>query len=224
MVSNLTHWDDSVLRAVRQAAQRSYASQRGFVEVDDLMQEGYLYCLTNPDKVAEWVEAGREGLAILNTALYHAMHKYTMKQRYLKDGTLPGDYFYYQRAVILELLPEAFDTEPNYGQSSSDLNATVRSSKPLSESGDRMAMLADIRSAIGSLTKDEYQIIRMKFGTGEVLPDEQLAQWFEVPLATMNRRVNRAVKKMARHLGSEPVAGRKSMSNAQSQHVTKEQE
>lgn len=224
MVGNLTQWDDNVLRAVRQAAQRSHAAQRGFVDMDDLMQEGYLYCLTNPDKVNEWVAAGREGMAILNTALYHHMHVYTMKERYRKDGTQPGDYFFYQRAVILELLPEAFEDVANYGQSSSDLNATVRGSKPLSESGDRMAMLADIRSAIGSLSKDEYQIIRMKFGTGEVLPDEQLAQWFEVPLATMNRRVNRAVKKMARALGSEPVAGRRAMSNAQSQHVTKEQE
>jgi hypothetical protein len=64
----------------------------------------------------------------------------------------------------------------------------------------------------------------MKFGGDHVLPDEQLAQWFEVPLATMNRRVNRAVRKMARALGSEPVKGRRAMSNAQAQHVTKEQE
>lgn len=224
MVDNTSGWDDAVLRAVRQAAQRSYAAHRGFVDMEDLTQEGYLWCLTNPGKVSEWVDSGREGMAILHTALYHHMHKYTMKERYRKDGTLPGDYFYYQRAVILELLPEAFDTEPNYGHSSSDLNAQVRGSKPLSEGGDRMAMLADIRSALGALSKDEYQIILMKFGTGEVLPDERLAQWFEVPLATMNRRVNRAIKKMAHHLGSEPVAGRKAMSNAQSQHITKEQE
>lgn len=221
---NFTHWSDPVLRAVRQAASRSHASQGGFVDMEDLTQEGYVWCLTNPDKVAEWSDSGREGMAILHTALYHHMHKYTMRQRYLKDGTQPGDYYFYQKAVLLELLPEAFDESPNYGQSTSDLNSTVRSGKPLSESGDRMAMIADIKSALGALTADEYAVIKMKFGSGVVLPDEQLAQWFEIPLSTMNRRVNKAVRKMARALGSEPVRGRRSLSNAQAQHVTREQE
>lgn len=221
---NLTHWDDAVLRAVRQAASRSYSAHRGFVESEDLTQEGYLWVLQNQAKVDEWVESGRDGMAILHTALYHHMHVYTMKERYRKDGTQPGDYYFYQKAVLVELLPEAFDESPNYGQSTSDLNSTVRSGKPLSESGDRMAMVADIKSALGALSKDEYDVIRMKFGSGVVLPDEQLAQWYEVPLATMNRRVNRAIKKMARALGSEPVKGRRAISNAQSQHITKEQE
>jgi DNA-directed RNA polymerase specialized sigma24 family protein len=224
MDGNLTQWDDSVLRAVRQAAQRSYSTQRGYVELEDLQQEGYLWCLQNPGKVADWVEDGRRGMAVLHTALYHHMHKYTMKERYRKDGTQPGDYYFYQRAVITELLPEAFEDEPNYGSSSSDLNATVRSGKPLSEGGDRMAMLADIRSALGALNPDELAIVRKKFGEGEVLPDEQLAQWFEIPLSTMNRRVNSALRKMARALGSEPVKGRRALSNAQAQHHTREQE
>lgn len=226
MVSNMTQWSDVVLRSVRQAATRSFASHRGFVDLEDLQQEGYEWILRNKDKVDEWLEMGRDGVNIMHTALYHAMHQYTMKERYRKDGTKPGDYYFYQRAVIVELLPAAFDDEPNFGSSPSDLSLTGRSGKALSEGGDLMAMLADVRSAYRSLNDEDKAIIKMKYGTSDgIKPDEELAQWFEIPLSTMNRKVTNIVKKMAKYLGSEPVhKPRKAMSNAQAQHITKEQE
>jgi DNA-directed RNA polymerase specialized sigma24 family protein len=222
----MTHWDEGVLRAVRSAAARSYAAQRGFVETDDLMQEGYEWVLKNQARVNEWVEEGREGFAQLHQALYRAMHRYTMRQRYLKDGTKPGDYFFYQLAVIQDLLPEAFDNEPNYGQSASDLNAGVRSGKPLSEGGDRMAMIADVKAGLASLDSGDYALMVIKYGQGEVLPDTEIAQLLEVHQTTVNRNVNRVLRKIAKHLGSEPVSRgrRRVMSNAQAQHETRELE
>ena len=219
--SNVSDFDTVVLRAVRQAAKRSHGAQRGFVEMDDLVQEGYVYILENMPKVKGWVETG--DVDLLRHALYQYMHTYTMRERYAKAGTRPEDYYVYQYAVIEELLPEALGTEPQYGGSSSDLNTQVKSGKSPAEGGDRMAMIADLKSALLSLPVADRELIFRKFYGGGAT-DHELAQWFETPEPTINKRVRSALRKMARHLGSEPVRTRKVMSNAQAQHVTKEQE
>lgn len=221
--SNMSQWDDRVLRAVRRAATRSHAAQRGFVELEDLQQEGYLYVAENLARVNEYVENGREGENILTTILYRAMHRYTMRQRYERDGTKPGDYFTYQYEVIRELLPEALDTDLSFTSSTSDLSG-VRSGKAPNEGGDRLAMLADVRAALSALQPTEQNLLRAKFGQGEVVPDVDLAVYYEVSTDSINRGVKRALRKMARFLGSEPLPRRMVMSNAQAQHVTREQE
>lgn len=219
---NMTQWDTGVLRAVRAAASRSYSAQRGFVEVEDLQQEGYLYVLAHDRKVSEWIEEGKEGMAVLQQAVYYHLHRYTMQQRYLKDGTRPEDYFVYQQAVIAELLPDVLDDNAVYGGSTSDLNGLVKSGKSLAEGGDRMAMIADIKAALLRLTVDERELLLRKYGPDAT--DDLLVQWYEATLDAMNKRVLRVVRKVAKHLGSEPVRRRKSISNAQAQHITREQE
>jgi DNA-directed RNA polymerase specialized sigma24 family protein len=219
--SNVSDFETVVLRAVRQAAQRSHGAQRGFVEKDDLVQEGYVYVLENYAKVKGWVETG--DVALLKHALYQYMHKFTMRQRYLKDGTEPGDYYVYQISVIEDLLPEALNDGPNYGGSTSDLGTQVKSGKSLAEGGDRMAMIADIKAGMLALSEYERELIVLKYhGAGR--SDHELAQWFERPEPTINKQIRSALRKMARRLGSEPVRRRKAISNAQAQHDTREQE
>lgn len=218
--SNVTQFDTNVLRTVRQAAKRSHDAHRGFVEHDDLVQEGFMYVLENADKVQGWVD--EKQIDLLRHAIYQHLHKYTMRQRYLKDGTKPEDYYVYQFAVIEELLPEALGNVPNYGTSSSDLNTQVKSGKSPAEGGDRMAMIADLKAAMLALSVDDRVLMVRKF-YGPGMTDHELAQWLEVPEPTVNKRVRAALRKMAKALGSEPVYHRKVMSNAQAQHVTKEQ-
>ena len=217
---NVSHLETEVLRAVRQAARRSHTAQRGYVELDDLVQSGYEYVLQNMEKIKEWVGTGQGPL--LQHAIYQHLHDVTMRERYLKDGTRPEDYYSYQYAVLEELLPEVLEEEPNYGGSSSDLNALVKSGRSPSEGGERMAMIADIKAGMLALNDYEHELILLKF-KGEGRTDSQLAQWFEKPEATINRHVRQALRKVARRLGSEPVRRRKVMSNAQAQYVTRSQ-
>lgn len=219
--SNLSEFETVVLRTTRQAARRSHAAQRGFVDMEDLVQEGYAYILLNQEKVEGWLEDG--SVDLLRHALYQHMHVITMRQRYLQDGTRPEDYYVYQYAVLEDLLPEALDTQPNYGTSTSDLNTQVKSGKSPAEGGDRMAMVADVKAALLSLSEKERELILRKyFGNG--LTDEQLSKDLDIPESTINKQVRAAMRKMARALGSEPVRRRKAMSNAHAQHVTKEQD
>lgn len=217
----MAHWDTEVLRAVRQASRRSHSAHRGFVELDDLTQEAYIYVLENPTKMDKWLGMEREGMTLLQHAIYQHLHRVTMKERYRKDGTKPEDYYVYQTAVIQELLSDALSPTPIVLTSVSDLS-TGRSGRDPAEGGDRMAMIADVKSALGSLNEYELSLITHKYANGGV-SDNELAQWFEKPEPTINRHVRAAIRKMARNLGSEPIRRRKVMSNAQAQHTTREQ-
>ena len=119
-------------------------------------------------------------------------------------------------------LPDVLDDNAVYGGSTSDLNGLVKSGKSLAEGGDRMAMIADIKAALLRLTVDERELLLRKYGPDAT--DDLLVQWYEATLDAMNKRVLRVVRKVAKHLGSEPVRRRKSISNAQAQHITREQE
>jgi DNA-directed RNA polymerase specialized sigma24 family protein len=89
-----------------------------------------------------------------------------------------------------------------------------------------MAMIADVKAGLASLDSGDYALMVIKYGQGEVLPDTEIAQLLEVHQTTVNRNVNRVLRKIAKHLGSEPVSrGRRSvMSIAQAQHETRELE
>lgn len=214
---------NKVDRAISQACKRSWNAHRGFVDADDLRQEAWIFVYTHARKVGEWLDTGKDGERIMAHAIYQHLHNITMEQRYLKDGTRPEDYYAYSMPVLTELLPEIFDDEAYYGTSPSDLTTITRSGKSLAETGDRMAMVADIKAAYASLNEKEKLLVSMKYSFGG-MTDNEIAQVTETPEATVNRHVKSALRKMARKISNEPVVKRKAMSNAQSQHVTKEQE
>jgi hypothetical protein len=58
----VAQWDDRLLRVVRMAAVRSHSAQRGFVELEDLQQEGYVYLLENWEQTQAWLDDGKQGL------------------------------------------------------------------------------------------------------------------------------------------------------------------
>lgn len=219
--SNMTQWSETVLRVVSSAARRAARLHIGYAEYEDLQGEGYLWVAKNPDRVQAHID--NKATYLLSVDVYRVMHRYAMKQRYLKDGTQPGDYFLYPLAVIAELLPVVLDGPDATDHSPSDLNGRIRANKPLSERGDRAAMVADVQRAFSSLSDDDKELVRMKYGNGGVT-DEVIAEALGKPQQTVNYQYRRALKRMAEFLGGEPWSRRKAMSNAKAQHITKEQE
>lgn len=214
--------DESVTRAIRASARRSHSAQRGYLELDDLMQEGYVYVMDNEARVSEWLGYGKEGSALLHHALYQHMHKATMRERYLKDGTKPGDYYQYRKEVIIELLPEMFDGEPLAVASSSDLNAVIRSPKQPSEGGDRMAMIADMQYAYKRVNDYDKGVLSDRYADGG-LAVELMAAARDITPRTMQSHIDRAVRNMAKHVGGEAPRSRKAISNMEAQMITRAQ-
>lgn len=221
MVAEL--FNDTTNRIVRNAVKRSAKAQRFFLDEDDLQQEAYLYMLENKAKVLEWVEYGRQGLNLLGHALYQHLHQVTMRERYLKDGTKPEDYYQYRREVIIELLAEMFDDEPMAVPSTSDLNAVIRAPKQPSEGGDRMAMLADMQYAYSRISDYDKAVLADRYKDGG-LPVEAMAATRDLPARTMQSHIDRALRAMAKQVGGEPPRTRRAMSNMEAQMITREQE
>lgn len=217
---NLTLWSEPVLRAVASAARRVAKQHNQYVEYEDLQSEGYVWVGAHADKVIELVEGKHFGW--LDRDLYRHMHKYAMRQRYLKDGTKPGDYYLYSPAVLTELLPEAVIGMPAEA-SPSDLTG-VRANKPISERGDKAAMLADVQQAWLALDADDRTLLMLKFLTNGGATDQDVGALLGLPQQTVNYRINRVLVRMAEYLGGEPAPRRKAISNARAQYETRNQE
>lgn len=213
--------DDRVVKAVHVSARQAHYKHRGYVDYMDLVQEGYSYLLENPELMDELDETG---IKVLTKSVQYAMNRYGMRQRYLKDGTAPGDYFRYTSAMVRELMPDVF-ARGALSDSVSDLNEDRRGSKTLSERGDRLAMVADIGQALTRVSVSDAELVMLKFDGGE-LPDEVLALQLEISPDATRKRVQRALVRIARNLNGdyEPKRARRVRSNASAQVFTRRQE
>lgn len=221
--SNMYLWADPVLKTVASAARKAAKAHHGYVDYEDMQSEGYVYVGTHREEVERLTTGERVNLQLLYTSVYRHMHKYAMKQRYLKDGTTPGDYFLYSPAVISELLPEALDGVDAADSSPSDINGQIRANKPVNERGDRAAMVADIQQAYKALDEDDQALLSHKYRDGGVT-DEVVALVYGKPQQTINYRLQRSLRRMAESLGGEPFEGRHAISNARAQQETRQQE
>lgn len=221
--SNLSPFTDNVMRAVTSAARKAESVHRNYVDFDDLQSEGYIWIASHAEDVGALVESGKDGAAMLHSSIYRHMHKFAMKQRYLKDGTKPGDYFLYSTAVIAELMPEVLDGPDACDASPSDLNGQIRANKPVNERGDRAAMVADIQKAVKTLAEEDVALLREKFENGGVT-EEVIAIAYGITQQAVNYRLTRVLKRISEWLGGEPFVGRRAISNARAQQETRQQE
>lgn len=213
--------DTHVLRCVNSAVGTAIRRHRGYVEEDDLRQEAYLWLMENAELVAEHVD--NKAWRYLTSDLYRSLYKVAMKARYLRDGTEPGDYYFYTLTVLDELLPEALLGPEAVIETQEDLNHQIRAGKPINERGDKAAMLADVQKAHSRLNEDDKYLIFLRYGHVGA-SDKTVAEDLGLPQTTVSYQLRRALRRMADHLGGEPVTGRQAKSNARAQYETRSQE
>jgi len=217
-------WSEPVMKAVATSARRALKAHSQYVEIEDLQSEGYVWVAANGEKVAEVVEGGdKQQLKWLQNDIYRAMHRYCMKQRYLKDGTEPGDYFFYSPVIVEELLPEALSGDDARDSSPTDVNAGIRASKPVNERGDRAAMIADIQVAFKHCTDDDKALLLLRFAEGGNT-EAVVAASMGRSESTVSYQLKRALKRIAASLGGEAFEGRVAISNARAQYETRRNE
>lgn len=193
-----------VAKTIAQAANTAAQKHEGYVEREDLMQEGYLYLVEHPELLDEDAKGGR---GYVNRSVYYAMDRYGMKQRMLKDGTHRDDYFRYSAGMVEELLGEALEGFP-YMRSPSAVDDTPSGGKSPAESGDRVAMIADIRQAFTRIRQQDQNLLLEKFFGGDV-SDEVLGLTHGVSAEAMRKRVDRALVRLAKALNGDYSAHQK---------------
>lgn len=214
--------DERVVKRLNSAARKAAARHLNYASEGDMRQEAYLWVLNHHEKVSGLIED--ESWGILSNELFRAANRFGLKQRYLKDGTKPGDYFNYTGQIIAELLPEVMGGSPDPG-SSSDLNMKIRGKKPINEAGDRNAMMVDVHVAYKKLNEYDKQLLWQRYSDGGVT-EEVMGALMEMPQQTVSYQIRRALRRMAESLDvgkGDPHEGRRAMSNARAQITTRQQ-
>lgn len=210
-----------VAKQVAGAARFAHRIHRGYVEYDDLFQEGYAYLLEHPELLEEHT---RESEWYMGKSVFYAMNKYGLKQRMAKDGTQPDDYFRYTATVVEDLIADALEGGVHL-PSSTDTSGDGRGSKSPAHGFEREVMIADISQAFGRLNDKDQAHLREKFVGGDVA-DEVLALTHEVTPKAIEMRTKRALVRLAKALNGEysPKEMRRPTTNASAQVRTRRQE
>lgn len=196
--------DEDILKA-KQSAVRSVRNKfYGYAEWEDLMQVAELALLETPQKFARLSEAGNY------TGVWQEFNRkctqYAHKQKAAALGYRPEDLFFYSKKVLREIIPVILES-----WESGDLYEF--------EYTDR-ALWVDVDRALKVLTASELQIIRWAF-QGD---DDTVADRLGISQGAASMRVSRLLDKIREGLGGEnPAPRRRSLSNAASMAMTRNQ-
>ncbi len=190
------------LKIAKQGALSAYRSGRGIISAEDLVGEANLWLVKHVDKVRLWRDQGRHGQNKLRNACRQRCLTIIANERKKQSGLQPGDIFYYTAVMIRELLPDIWD-EDDWTNSSSGSGEEIRSPSRPAEGNNRLAMVADIRSAFFTLSKKDQAFLEDFYRDGGVSADV-LAASLEVTERTVRRRDDRIMEKMVERLGGEP--------------------
>lgn len=122
-------------------------------------------------------------------------------------GYSPEDISWYSAKQIKNALPDVFDYEDwqSFQQGKSDRSV----SKPVNETGDRLAAILDIKAALGKLRKEHVDLLREHYGRGVSV--EACAIALGIEYEACRKRVERAVQFISKQLNDprpkDPMEG-----------------
>lgn len=189
------------LKIAKQGASSAWRSGRNLVELGDLIAEAYLWMAQHVDKVELWATQGGHGKNKLRNACRQRCLSVIARERRQRSGLEGNDIFYYSAAIIRDIIPDIFD-EDDWTTGSVVNDSGVKGPSRPSEGNNRLAMIADVRSAYFSLPlKDRQFLADMYEGGG--MPIEIVAAQWDITDRTVRRREDRIIEKMVERLGGD---------------------
>lgn len=217
---------------IKSVALKIYRSYSSWVTRQDLESELWAWALKNESRILEYQRNGSDFERIIRAVLNKEARAYAIRERAAMSGYDSSDLEWYTPRSIRAVLPLVFDHEDwnSYGSAMS----SMPSSKPTANAtGDMLATIVDIKSAMESLFPEQQQILRMFYGAG--VGTEVLALTFDINEEAARKRIDRAVYAIADRLNNprqgDPYEatngqwdtrshGRRAMSNARARKVT----
>lgn len=176
----------------------------GYTELADILQVLRLDMLEHPIKYNKLIDAGSADF--LSKEYIRVGSRYAMKDKAAALGFKPEDLFFYSKKVLREIIPVILES-----WDSGDLYEF--------EYQDR-ALWVDVDRALRKLSASELQIIRWAFTDD----NDTVAGRLGLSQGAAAMRVSRLLDKIREDLGGEnPSPRRRSLSNAASQAMTRNQ-
>lgn len=209
---------------VEKVASAVHASFPPHHDVNDTKQALWLWVFEKKDTVAELIRNSESW----ERQLYSTMTKVATTSLKKEDAATHGysqeDAFNYPTELVKQLLETVFDYEDwqSFGQSG---DGQPKAKAQANMTGDRIAMLVDVKSAVEKLKADQYNVILWTYKYHFTASD--LAEVLEVGEEAAKKRVSRAVGAVRRQLGTKPLSDlrkgyseRSGVGNAEAQYIT----
>lgn len=198
-----TEADEAVLASVARQLRSKY---HGYVDLDDIRSELYLWLVEHHDKAAAWREehedSPRTADRLLARSLRNHGEKFCRREKAAYCGYEPDDEFFYSIQMVADLLQLYFDPEYMV-PGSADLGSTG-SGKPANEGGNLMAMVADIGRAYEDLSQSDRDLLEWVYGGHMPVKDaiNFLAEiTWSITYNAADKRIRRVVGRLRQKLG-----------------------
>lgn len=198
MISD-TEMDEFIQKVARNVAGNfpSYISTR------DTAAHVWCWYMDNEQTVSKLIRDDESWGAKLYGTMTRVATDFALKEEAAVNGYSPEDVYFYSTTVIKELLKDAFDYE-DWQSFSTFGDGQPRSKGQVNETGNRMAMLADVKRATEGLAERHYNIILWHYKYGVDFKD--LSEILEISESGARKALERAVKAIQKQLGKKSLA------------------
>lgn len=194
---------DATLRPmiVEISKQVSYKFPRSVLR-EDVEQDLWLWAYSKKKSITNTIESHPEAWVeqIAATMRKQAM-SFGSREKKAAEGAAFQDYQKYSVPEIRALLMDAFDYE-DWQSFQSFGDGQPRGRAQANTTGDRIASLVDVKSALERLPEDQYNSLVWHYKYGFTFDD--LAEQYGTSTDAARKRVERAVKAVQRILGPQP--------------------
>lgn len=178
-----------------------YSRKFRTVQRDDIVQELWMWFLTHPGKVKEWMAYPlKDGDKLFGRSLRNAAMTFCVKEKARVEGYHVDDLFWYSKDFIKELLPAVLSEDWKRIQESFEHGSA--STKAPNEGGDWMAYASDIRKAYDNLDDEDRKLVDL-FYVNDVHGSVLMEATGRPTIRAAEMAANRAVGKMVKFLGGE---------------------
>lgn len=208
---------------VERVASAVHASFPSHHDVNDTKQHLWLWAFEKKSTVADIIRNGERPEGILYGMMTKVANEFLKKEDATTHGYSQDDVFNYPTAVIEELLGQVFDYEDwqSFGQHG---DGQPKAKAQANMTGDRIAMLVDVKSAVERLKSDQYNAILWTYKYHFSPAD--LGEVLEISEDAARKRVSRSVQAVRRLLGTKPLSdlrkgyeARSGVGNAEAQYI-----
>lgn len=221
-------FSDTVDTLVAVTSRRVASRYRGFIEADDIAQEMRIWVLTHQDKLAEWLDVEEKedfkaGVGALRLTLRRIGEQYSRQQKAAMAGYHTTDEYFYEVAVVEDLLPEAFGDQDGWVPAIVQDTSGNHTPRLMNEGNDRWAKVADVSSALRKVSNYDYTILEQHYRFNQTF--RAIAEYLECSKSKAQRDCESALGHLVKELGGrspwtdkDRVYRRRSVvSNAQAQ-------
>lgn len=188
---------DSVVNSQAYKTARRYA---GFVDADDLVQEGWVWILEHPKNMKAHQENEETALAAyrLGQDLWTVMESYARRQKAAASGYEPEDDIYFSDALINLVLPAVLKDDPTPPVQAGE---RVANTSDPAEGGTWLATYLDVKQAWekADLTGVQRDLLEQYYF--QEATQHEIAEHLGTSQPTVNKRLKSARRKLIDQLG-----------------------